>query len=44
MEFFSINNSSLNNNINNLNNINNAENKNGVVLLAKQHPRETVGN
>ena len=44
VEFFSINNSSLNNNNNNnLNNINNTENKNGVVLLARQHPSETVG-
>ena len=41
VEFFSINNSSLNNN--SINIINNTDNKNGVVLIARQHPSETVG-
>ena len=41
VEFFSINNTSLNNN--SINIINHSDNKNGVVLIARQHPSETVG-
>ena len=37
VEYFSINNSSLNNNANN------NQNRQGVVLFARQHPSETVG-